>query len=56
MDYAIKRFQIFGQVYYFRREIHRNMNNRDAAKEDYKNCLAKYPGYPFAEEKLKEMK
>ena len=55
MDYAVKKFPIFGQVYYFRGEIYRKMNKFESAKEDYKTCLAKYSGYPFAEEKLKKM-
>jgi len=55
MDYTVKRFPNFGQVYYFRGEVYRKINNIPKAIADYKTCLKKYQGYPFAEEKLKEL-
>jgi len=56
MNFTIQKFPAQGQADFFLGEIYLAAGNKDVAKISYENCLKKYPGYPFAVEKLEILK
>ncbi len=55
-NYTIQQFPKNGQIYYYLAEAYLTMGNIVKAKENYHKCLELYPGYPFAIEKLNQLK
>jgi len=56
MTFTIKKFSDYGQVYFFLGEIYSKMKDYNSAINNYEICLKKYPGYPFAIDRIKILK